>query len=239
MQPPQRAGLFGSSLVLLWAVLPACGGGQSGAEIGDDVGPSDPGGEECEQDRECQEAAEGTLIALRKPAKSPRQVEGGRCVDVGVQTGQGSVDGPACTCDVVANPPPTKGDGDAESGGQVTVGPVGMDCFVDGRDGTCLFGKDDFVGCTTVDDPCPDICAELNQRYADDAARSLDAEVIDAVCDNGTCHHVVSIEGQCYADGSERDGRAYDCSLSAEDILQQEAEASLPEKVTEVPSHSR
>jgi hypothetical protein len=173
------------------------GSGQTGS-----VGQSP---EECSAAADCQERLDAEVAELRSPRASSVSLSGAECSDVGVV---GGPSGPSCECHV------------AGGSGTLDVGPVGLACYARGRVGDCLWQGDDFAGCSVGEaGACAAVCAELEQRLADDAAQSFDAEAIYAGCQAHVCHSVVRIGEQCFADRSYGEGRAYDCALGGEATL--------------------
>lgn len=118
-----------------------------------------------------------------------------------------------------------------ESSG-LQVGPVGLDCYALGRAGDCLLAGSEFEGCDVSDDTsCDAVCADLEQRYDDDAARAYEASILYAACEEEQCKTVLQIGERCVADGSYLFGRSYDCSLGGEAIWATEQDArKFPEQ---------
>ncbi len=219
-------------------LLAACSpqdGGQSGAEALDDPEepfvpePShpSPGGQdpnECEEgdDQVCIDEAERQLKPFGDTARAPSIVDRD-CDYGGVILETTSVSGTFCNCE--------------QDDGRVTMlGPVGLGCFVYGRAGDCLLSDDDFSGCEPDDaSSCEASCQLLEERLASDADKTFDTEVIEAVCNGGSCTNVVRIGEQCYVDGSNSQGRAYDCDAGAEAIREQHAQDTAPPELIELP----
>jgi len=184
------------------AVLPACepspqGSGQTGS-----VGPSP---DECNAASDCDERVADVIAGLRGPAPGGVSFDAAACINLGIV---GGPSGSACECHV-------------EGGrGTLAIGPTGLSCFARGRAGDCLWQGSDFDGCQIGQaGACDAVCADLEQRLADDAARRFDAELVYDACRDHTCHSVLRVGEQCFADGSYDEGRSYDCALGGEAIL--------------------
>jgi len=166
------------------------------------VGPS---ANECSAASDCDQRLTDEVSELRGPLAERVRLSGAECVNLGVVGGSA---GPACECQV---------DGGS---GVLTVGPVSAGCFALGRGGDCLWPGRDFEGCQVGQTgACDGICADLEQRLTDDAAKELEAEAIYDACQDHTCHSVVRIGERCFADGSYGEGRSYDCALGGKAIL--------------------
>ena len=187
---------------LALASLVACdpspqGSGQTGS-----VGPS---ADECNAASDCDERLASEVAGLRGPVPAAVSFSSAECIQLGIV---GGASGPACECHV---------DG---SSGTLAVGPVGLDCFALGRGGDCLWQGNDFDGCQVGEaGACDTVCADLEQRLADDAAKEFDAEPVYDACREHTCHSVVRIGERCFADRSYTESRSYDCTLGGEAIL--------------------
>lgn len=174
------------------------------------TGSPESGGYECKLDAECQATAEAQAEQLRQPSKLVRSFASARCEQLSIVAGDESRSGLACTCDT--------GDG-----GSISVGPRGGACQVRGRAGTCLWER--FDGCDASDArSCDAVCTQLEQRYAEDAARMFDAEVEYFDCEKDSCRGVIAIDAACVPTSAIGSGRSYDCALGGEAILKQESE---------------
>ncbi len=105
-------------------------------------------------------------------------------------------------------------------------------CLVWGRGHLgCVFPASAAPGCSPSEPgSCEAICARVEQGFAEDAARTIDAEIRFAACrprdpggdpKGGTCDHIARINGDCYATLSSGffGATPYDCSLSDEEIF--------------------
>jgi len=195
----------------------ACGSGTSAPQGSGQTGSIGPEPNECKAAGDCAERHAAELAVLNQPASGSTRFDGAACVQLGVV---GGPSGPACECRV------------AGSDGMLAIGPVGVDCYVTGRGGDCLWRGDDFDGCVLEDtDACTEICKGLEQRLAEDAAKTFDATLEYSSCEGQECHSVVRIGERCYADGSYREPRDYDCALGGKAILAaHERDAHPPEK---------
>jgi hypothetical protein len=173
------------------------GSGQTGS-----VGQSP---DECSAASDCDPRLADEVLGLRRPVPARASLSDAQCINLGIV---GGAAGPACECRV---------DGGS---GTLAIGPVGGDCFALGRGGDCLWPGRDFDGCQLGQaGACDAICADLEQRLAEDAAKKFDAEAVYDACREHTCHSVVRIGDRCFADGSYAEGRSYDCALGGEAIL--------------------
>lgn len=201
----------------------ACSGGQSGAEgpIGPDPGgPGLPGQSECLEDLECRDKYEAQLEALSQPAPRTLEVTASRCEPLGVSFDFESVQGNACYCDTA-------------DGGQLTLGPVGVGCYLIGRDGSCIFGDADYAACDTLDtSTCDAVCEEAAARVEADSNRPIATELLLAECRASNCAAVVSVNGRCYINNEYGIGRERDCALGAEAILEASDAANTPPELT-------
>lgn len=173
------------------------------------TGSPESGGYECKRDADCAATANARAAELNRPSTFVRSFESARCEHTSLIAGDSSRSGPACACDT-------------GQGGHITVGPSGGECQVRGRAGSCLWER--FEGCDVFDaHSCDAVCTQLEQRYAEDAARTFDAHVEYFDCARDTCRSVISIDGACVPDSAIGSGRRYDCALGGEAILKQEA----------------
>jgi hypothetical protein len=156
----------------------------------------------------CQRQADELAQTLRTAAPDSLKIDGGDCARVDID---GVAVGMACTC--------------LTSNGWAYIGPEGAGCFARGRAGDCLWDDSEFEACSEGDPACRTHCAELDKRYAADAAKTFDVEIRASACLNDTCHFVLRIEDQCYADHSFESGRRFDCALSDAEILERESSA--------------
>jgi hypothetical protein len=69
------------------------------------------------------------------------------------------------------------------------------------------------------------VCGEAAGRIEADAARPIATELLLAECRESQCQSVASLDGRCYANRGWGLGRAFDCSLGVEAILQESAAA--------------
>jgi hypothetical protein len=121
-------------------------------------------------------------------------------------------------------------------GSGLQVGPVGLDCYARGRAGDCLLAGSEFEGCDVSDaTSCDAVCADLEQRYDDDAARAYDASILYASCEEQQCKTVLQIGERCVADSSYLFGRSYDCALGGEAIWAAEQDARKFPESEELP----
>lgn len=172
-----------------------------------------PGGVECYEAAECRAWVDALVDALRSPAQSSRTFVTSECTQVTfAETG---VSGPTCACNT--------------GGGDVLVGPQGAGCAAIGRGGDCLYDAEEFPGCTLGEaGACQEVCDELEQRFAADAARTFDARVVHAACANTGCETVIEVEGRCFPQNALSLGRGYDCALGARAILDAYAKDTAP-----------
>jgi hypothetical protein len=235
---PARLGSVAALLTVFTSLLGGCDGGQSGAEVATGgSGGDDPVGPECQTDDICRERALAQLDWLASSRQTSYELAHAACQSYGVQLADRQVSGFACRCSVA-------------DGAQQTymLGPSGVGCSVVGRGGECLWSDDDATGCEReVGQSCDAPCAELAQRLSADAARSFRTELLHAACDQGTCRNVISIDGQCHTtfpyqqslpDAAQAGflSKSYDCALGAETILQADAAAWIPQKLSGTPS---
>lgn len=210
-----------------WLLALACSGGQSGAE-GPSVVPGEPaepgrGQAECQVDDECREKLEMELEALAQPAPRAVEISASRCEWIGIGLLFESVEGSHCICD-------------RADGGQTYVGPVGIGCYITGRDGQCLFGDGDYTPCDTNDaNACSAICEDAAARIEADSNRPIVTELLLAECRDSSCSSAVSLNGHCYGNRDYQSAREVDCSLGAEGILQASDAANAPPMLTPDP----
>ena len=188
--------------------------GQTGSLAPDDED------ETCSVANDCDERAAEELRKFTSPKTNPIHFEAAECRDVGVAN---ESSGAGCVCHV--------SDGD----GALHVGPVGLDCYARGRAGDCLLAGDEFSGCDLTDDTsCDAVCADLEQKYGDDAAHTFDASILYAGCEEQRCQTVLQLDERCVANNSYLFGRNYDCSMGAEAILAAEQDARTPPEQDEL-----
>jgi hypothetical protein len=201
--------------LVLWLAVAACG------ELGGQTGSLGPEKDECRGASDCDALVVDQLASFTSPAGSSLSFSSAECTTVSIV---GGASGPTCNCQI------------AEGQGVIPIGPVGVACYRYGRAGDCLWSGDEFEGCD-LNDPssCDVVCSELEQRLADDAARTFEASAVYSDCQQHECQIVLEIEGRCYADGSYQKGRSYDCSLGAEAILAAEKSTNLPPQQDERP----
>lgn len=202
----------------------ACSGGQSGAEdpVGPD-GPGLPGQAECFEDLDCREQVTRALEGLAPPAPRTVELSGSRCEPQSIILEFESVGGNACLCDKA-------------EGGQLMIGPVGLGCYITGRNGQCIIGDGDYQSCdTSAPDSCAAICADAAARIEADTSRPVATELLLAECRESHCRSVVSLDGHCYANNDYSSGRESDCSLGTEGILQAADAANAPPELTPEP----
>lgn len=214
-----RYGVAFSVLGLLFGT--ACSSGSGTPQGSGQTGSIGSEPNECKAASDCAERNANELAALNQPASGSTRFDGAACIQLGIV---GGPSGPACECQV------------AGSDGTLAIGPVGGDCYVTGRGGDCLWQGDDFKGCVVDEaDACTQICADLQQRLADDATNTFDASLEYSSCEGQECHSVVRIGERCYADGSYREPRDYDCALGGEAILAAHARATHPPEKPLIP----
>ncbi len=169
--------------------------------------------DECNLAADCEDRAASEVAALSSPSTSAVHFDESKCILLG------SLNGPtgyACVCSQAG-------------GGSEAIGPSGLDCYVYGRAGDCLWPGNGHQSCDPRDATgCDSTCAELEQRIGDDAARSFDASTLYVACEEHQCQSVIEVDGRCFAEGSYTSGRGYDCSLGGESILAAEKAASMP-----------
>jgi len=208
---------FGSGMLACCVACDPAGSTPQGSGQTGSVGPS---ADECHVAADCQEESQAELDALQSPTTSV-SFSGAECINLGIS---GGPSGPACQCHV------------AGSDGTLSIGPRGLDCYVLGRSGDCLWSGDEFDDCAPGDsDACSAVCDDLAERLATDAAKVFDAEVQYTACEAQECHRVVRIGDRCFADGSNREGRGYDCALGGPAILAQHEADSDPSSEPLVP----
>ena len=211
--PAMRFAALGVVMLALPSLLAACGSSSSPQSSGQ-TGSVGPSADECRVAHDCDERAANELLQFTSATKSSKHFDAAECTQVGVV---GGPSGPSCVCHV------------AGTDGSLDVGPVGLDCYALGRGGDCLFAGSEFEGCdVTEKTSCDAICADLEQRLDDDAARIFEASSVYAACEKQECKTVVELDGRCFADRSYLAGRAYDCALGGEAILAAEREAQKP-----------
>lgn len=172
-----------------------------------------PGGLECVsadalESRVCRDGIEQAAAALRAPASFVRTFTRASCEPLSVQSDRGSASGSSCVCY-------------GEDNGSISVGPRGVGCFALGRAGECLYDDHEFAGCTLGAESaqCEQVCGELGARFARDAARVHETEVLYASCDQNRCRGVLRVDQRCVVYGAIDSGRSYDCALGAAAIL--------------------
>lgn len=207
--------------VAVWIVCvlaaAACGGSRTDGGQTGSVGPT---ADECNAPVDCAEEVDSELARFA-PTTNPYRFDGAECTSVGVV---GGPSGATCVCSI------------AGSDGSLDVGPVGLDCYRFGRGGDCLWPGDEFDGCDLNDaSSCDATCQELERRLDEDAARSFEATSVHVECKDHECKTVVEVEGRCFAEASYTSGRAYDCSLDGDAILELERAAGLPPEQDERP----
>jgi hypothetical protein len=174
-------------------------------------------------DAECREKLEMELEALAQPAPRAVEIIASRCEWIGISLPFESVDGSHCICD-------------RADGGQTYVGPVGIGCYITGRDGQCLFGDGDYAPCDTNDpNACSAICEDAAARIEADSNRPVVTELLLAECRDSNCSSAVSLNGHCYGNRDYQSAREVDCSLGAEAILQASDAANAPPELTPDP----
>jgi hypothetical protein len=187
--------------------------GQTGS-----VGPSE---DECRVASDCAPRIQDELARFTTPTTNPRHFDGAECTQIGIV---GGPTGPSCVCRL------------AGSDGSINVGPAGLDCYVTGRGGDCLFAGNEFNGCSSSDaTSCDTTCTDLEQRLDADAARTFEASSVYASCDEQACKTVIELDGRCFAEQSYLAGRSYDCSLGGAAILVAERDAQQPPPQDERP----
>jgi hypothetical protein len=171
----------------------------------------------CEMDADCTYPglAEDFARALGEPRASPLEIATPLCEHVSrVSNDALRVSGPVCHCSAYQ------------------IGPIGLGCFLFGRDQSCLWDDSEFAGCDPeVASSCHSTCDELEQRLADDAARQIDVTLFGTPCVDGLCKLVMSVEGRCfvYPDTDPSLGRGYDCGLGDRGVIDAaRAEAETP-----------
>ena len=115
---------------------------------------------------------------------------------------------PSCLC--------MEGDSQDSS---LLVSATGPDrCLVYGRDRSCLYEADAFLGCdlNAPETSCEATCNEVQRRLEVDAIRKPSARVRTAACSETGCHCVLDISGSCYVDDWLD---PYDCSRSDNEII--------------------
>lgn len=147
------------------------GSGQTGS-----VGQSP---DECDAVSDCDQGVADEVEELRGSVPARVSFDVAECIS---RSSVGGPSGSACECHV---------DGGS---GTLAIGPSGLDCFALGRGGDCLWQGEDFDGCQIGEaGACDAVCADLERRIADDAAKTFDAEPVYEVCRNRTCHSVLRI----------------------------------------------
>jgi hypothetical protein len=191
---------------LALAALAACDpSGQGSPQGSGQTGSVGQSPDECNAASDCDERMADEVAGLRGSMPAGVSFNAAECINLGIV---GGPSGSACECHV-----------DGGSGTRA-IGPVGGECFALGRGGDCLWQGSDFDGCQVGEaGACEVLCADLEQRLADDAARKFDAESVYDACRKHTCHSVVRIGERCFADRSYDEGRSYDCALGGEAIL--------------------
>jgi hypothetical protein len=188
----------------------ACSGGQSGGEVTTNEPPAEQGqggqgAPECEVDEDCRAKAEDRVALASRSSEGDARLSPLRCdLFNGV---------PSCTCQRVNRPYRV-----------YQLGP-GPGCYIVGRTGNCLFGDADFETCQLYERrSCDASCARLEARLNEDAARTVEAELVDFACLGSYCRTVVSLDGRCFVDNEyEYTNRSYDCALDSKAILEQRA----------------
>lgn len=222
-------------LANVW-LLAACACTAEGLPAREDSGQTgSPGGVECHPEeasdrRRCLDGAEQLATSLRSPATHARTFVDASCGMLSLQAGSTSASGLACMCKV-------------EGGGHLALGPRGAGCYAWGRAGDCLWSDTEPVACTPAEHSaeCRSACDELARRFAEDAARTHQVDVLLGDCREKRCRNVLRVDGRCYVDASFGAGATfaapYDCALGAEAILaEHDARVSpLPEPASELP----
>lgn len=176
-------------------------------------------GFKCATDGDCVSPALDEFVrAQAGPQPAPEAFASSQCVGLGVSPPLPGpvVEGPACHCV-------------DEYGSQTVIGPAGLGCFLTGRTGECLL-SDEFTGCDVTDpSDCDAICADVHQRLVVDAARSIDVELLGAVCAESECFHPLRTNDRC-----SLGGRELDCGLTPEamvDAFLHPADPPVPDAV--------
>lgn len=204
---------MGVVLAALPSFVGACSSGSSPQSSGQ-TGSVGPSADECRVASDCAERVADELLAFGAATTNSKHFDAAECSAVGVV---GGPSGPGCICHI------------AGGDGSLNVGPKGLDCYALGRGGDCLFEGSEFEGCDVTEaTSCDAVCAELEQRLDDDAARTFEASSVYAACQEQECKTVVQLGERCFADRSYLAGRSYDCSLGGEAILAAEQEAQKP-----------
>lgn len=215
-----RFAATGVVMLALPSLLVACSSGSSRQSSGQ-TGSVGPSADECLVASDCEERAADEVLQFSSPTTNSKHFDAAECTQVGVV---GGPSGPSCVCRI------------AGTDGSLDVGPVGLDCYALGRGGDCLFAGGEFHGCDVTDaTSCDAVCADLEQRLDDDAARIFEASSVYAACENQECKTVVRLDERCFADHSYLSGRSYDCSLGGEAIWAAEQEAQKPPTQDELP----
>jgi hypothetical protein len=189
--------------------------GQTGS-----LAPDDESGR-CDVTTDCEGYAAEELLRFTSPTTNRKRFDGADCALV-VRSGRS---GAGCVCHII---------GSDSSGLQ--VGPAGLDCYALGRAGECLLAGNEFEGCDVSDaTSCDAVCADLEQRYDEDAARAYDASILYASCEEQQCKTVLQIGERCVADSSYLFGRSYDCAMGGEAIWAAEQEARTFPESDELP----
>lgn len=91
-------------------------------------------------------------------------------------------------------------------------------CLYYGKGFQCLYSTEEFPGCDlkAPETSCQAVCDDLLARLRTDTARALDATAHGGVCSGEDCFCTVALSDKCYV---STDVTAYDCSLSAEEIV--------------------
>lgn len=184
-----------------------CTGGQTG----------DVGAAECIEDAECVELAEGMRDRLEQPHDREVSYVGSECI---------RNDWPSpteCRCQAWV-----EGGSTGAYGAEWYLGHRDT-CDIYGRSGDCTVPSDEFEGCD-LDDPtsCEAGCRDAVQRVQEDWDRTFDVEIRTAFCESYYCYAVIRVDDRCHVRSPSPAGTVYDCSLSDEEILALDAEASAP-----------
>jgi hypothetical protein len=177
----------------------------------------------CAIDADCVSPSLDTyLTAQARPLPAPRAFSGSKCVGATVLPGLPGpiVEGPACHClDEFGNPN--------------IIGPAGLGCLYAGRTGECLL-SDEFSGCDVTDpSDCDAVCADVHQRLSADAARSIEVELLGALCVQSECFHPVRMDDHC-----SLNGRVLDCSSTPAEMVDAFLHPPAPPEPDGVPSSS-
>jgi|GEM_PF-5030016 len=173
-----------------------------------------PGAVECSSDADCEERLLAYATQLAEPIPEANTFTAAACTEMNVFTDEWHT-GPACECER------------SDKDGLWPMGPAGVGCLLSGRLETCLYDDDEFPGCSIGDpESCVEVCAQAEARLAVDNSLQYEVSPRSAECKDGSCATVVQIGERCYTgvSGGTPTGD-YDCSLSDEEILAQQAAA--------------